>query len=282
MSIASTEAKPQVVSNNLSFREAFDSPIEQSSRPLVFIYGWLVAKAKHIHKYGDFYLGKGFDVLHIKVSPDQLLWPTRAQGVVEQALEFAAETKRETQPILAHGFSVGAYLYGETLVKINQMPSFKDMAARIKGQIYDSPVDFNGIPYGVSNAVTKNPLLQKTMQYSIEGYLSLFKKNVMAHYLLSSETSKLNAMKIPSMFLYSEADVVGDHVWTKELIDEWRNKNILVEAMCWKESMHVGHFVKYPVEYITMLNMFLDTIGLTTTEVPIKEEEKIIERQNMY
>jgi len=55
---ASTEMKPVRISKNLSFRAAHDSPLETQKRPIVLVYGWLVAKAKHIHKYGDFYLGK--------------------------------------------------------------------------------------------------------------------------------------------------------------------------------------------------------------------------------
>ena len=53
------DAKPEIVSKNLSFRPAFDSPLQSYERPLVLLYSWLVAKAKHIYKYGDFYLGKG-------------------------------------------------------------------------------------------------------------------------------------------------------------------------------------------------------------------------------
>jgi hypothetical protein len=46
------------VSDNLSFRPSTSGLFDDVSRPLVVIYAWLVAKSRHIHKYGDFYLGK--------------------------------------------------------------------------------------------------------------------------------------------------------------------------------------------------------------------------------
>lgn len=46
-------------------------------KPLVILLSWLMAKRKHINKYANFYLDKGFDVLNVNVSPWQLLWPVK-------------------------------------------------------------------------------------------------------------------------------------------------------------------------------------------------------------
>lgn len=37
------------------------------SRPMVLLFGWLLAKPKHLKKFTDFYLEQGFDVLSIQV-----------------------------------------------------------------------------------------------------------------------------------------------------------------------------------------------------------------------
>jgi len=163
---AATEMKPIRINENMSFRPAYNSHLEPNRRPIVLMYGWLVAKSQHIHKYGDFYLGKGFDVLHIKINPLQLLWPRRAQAVIGQTGDFITDKSRCTQPILVHGFSVGGYLYGEMLVKFVSDPQrFGNMKERVRGQIFDSPVDVKGIPYGVGRAVTPVPVLQKTITF---------------------------------------------------------------------------------------------------------------------
>ncbi|KAK2142607.1 hypothetical protein LSH36_934g02020 [Paralvinella palmiformis] len=260
-SVASTEAKPDIINKNLSFRWAYDSPYEQQSRPLILIYSWLVAKARHMHKYGDFYLKKGWDVLHVKVDPLQLMLPSSAQRVVGQVLEFTQDDKRLKQPILVHGFSVGGYLWGETLVKILSDESLiANLRHRIHGQIMDSPVSFHGIPFGVSQAVTDVRLLQNIVEGTISSYLSLTKNITMKYYVRSQETFEENVMHTPSMFLFSKADVIGRHRVIEECIEKMKRKGIAVYSKCWEDSRHVSHFQRHPVEYIDMMTYFLQRI----------------------
>ena len=39
----------------------------QDARPMVLLFGWLLAKPHHLKKFTEFYLEQGFDVLSIKV-----------------------------------------------------------------------------------------------------------------------------------------------------------------------------------------------------------------------
>jgi len=262
MSTASTETKPEILSKNLSFRPAFDSDLSDETRPLVIIYSWLLAKAKHMHKYGDFYLGKGFDVLHVKVDPAQLLWPPVAQGVVQQLIDFADDTMRKMQPVLIHGFSVGGYLYGETLVKMINTEKYAGLTDRVKAQIFDSPVDIRGIPKGVSQASTSNPAARKIIKSSITTYLALTKSTVGKHYTMSSDTFTGNPLKTPSLFIYSNADPIGEAARIEEVADSWVQKDIYTEMKCFEDSAHVSHYQMYPVEYTAALNGFLKNMGL--------------------
>jgi len=64
----------QRITDNLSFlpassahympSSAHDGPsathVDTSQRPIVLIYAWLAAKSRHIHKFGDFYLGTSY------------------------------------------------------------------------------------------------------------------------------------------------------------------------------------------------------------------------------
>lgn len=240
----------------------------------MLLYGWLVAKAKHIHKYGDFYLGKGFDVLHIKIEPLQLMWPETTQKVVRQIVEFIEKSENSQKPLLVHGFSVGGYLYGETLVKIHSDPQTqREVGQRIVGQIFDSPVDFEGVPRGFSQAVTPVPVLQKTLEATLNGYLKMFPKKVMAHYLRSSAYFHANEFGTPSLILNSESDPIGVPDAINVVVDKWRQKGIPVNVKTWKDTPHVSHFLHHPVQYITALNNFLDSIGLNDDH---QKKEKII------
>ena len=121
----STESKPERVSKQLSYRPALASPIDADIRPLVILYGWLVAKSKHIHKYGDYYLGHGFDVLHVKITPGQMMWPEAGHKVVGQVMDFVSDTPHINKPLLMHGFSVGGHLIGESYVKVSMANIFQ-------------------------------------------------------------------------------------------------------------------------------------------------------------
>ena len=249
----------------MSYRPAFDSHIKEEHRPIVLLYSWLLAKSSHIFKYGDFYLGKGFDVLHIKVEPTQLIMPTRAQSVVSEVLDFVSRRKpHETQPVLTHGFSVGGYLYGETLVKIHETEKDKygNIGKRMVGQIFDSPVDLEGLPRGLSAAVTHIKPLQITLKASIEMYLKIFQNITVKYYKRSSAYFHENRLELPSLILYSYSDPVGISESIEPVVKKWRARGIPVFAKAWDDSPHVSHFHYHPIDYINALNMFLVKIGL--------------------
>lgn len=50
-------------------------------RPLTVILAWLMSQQKHVQKYAKFYLDNGFDVLTVKTTPWQLLWPVGGSQV---------------------------------------------------------------------------------------------------------------------------------------------------------------------------------------------------------
>ncbi|CAH1786464.1 unnamed protein product [Owenia fusiformis] len=263
MSTDSSDAKMEKISNNMTFRTIEAS--NDNNRPLVVIFSWLLAKSQHISKYGDFYLDKGYDVLTLKVEPKQLLWPTQAQKVVQQALEYIDEEKNKNivNPLLIHGFSVGGYLYGEFLVKLKQGgDKYRAIANSIQGQIFDSIVDYKGIPGGVSKAMTPNPILRATIKGTLELYLGIFKKQVMTCYELSQDTVIANKQRTPSMFLYSKSDIVSSYTKIEEVIDGWKEQGIEVHEKRWDVSPHVTHMYHHPDEYLDMLNTFLEHIGI--------------------
>ena len=266
--------KPDIINKNMVFHKACDSNLAAKDRPLVVIYAWLAAKSKHLHKYNNFYLEKGFDVLQIKVRPTQLMWPVIVQGLSQEMLDFIHDADRALQPLLIHGFSVGGYLYGEILHKICANPDkYSGLKERIRGQIFDSPVDFQGIPFGVSRAVSDNPVVQRIIEHSLASYLKVFKKQTTDHYLRSSAAFHANDLAIPSLLLCSHADPVGPVERIEYVVGKWRNKDIPVVIKLFDNSPHVSHFLYYPADYMQALNRFLGTIGLDNEET---DEEQFV------
>ena len=278
MSTASMQQKPDIINKNMVFHKACNSNLATADRPLVVIYAWLAAKSKHISKYSNLYLERGFDVLHIKVHPTQLMWPVIVQGLTQIMLDFIHDADRGQQPILIHGFSVGGYLYGEALHKICTNPDkYGGLRERIRGQIFDSPVDFQGIPFGVSRAVSDNPVVQKVVEQSLASYLKVFEKQTTAHYLRSSAAFHANDLGIPSLLFCSHADPVGPVERIEYVVAKWRSKDIPVVTKLFEKSPHVSHFQHYPVDYILALNQFLGTIGLDYSER--EDEEQLVKRR---
>jgi len=122
---------------------------------------------------------KGFDVVHIKVKARHILWPPLAQSVVSRIINFITTPPRNSQPVLVHGFSVGGYLYGETLNHIMSDPGLcESMSCRVLGQVFDSPVDFEGVPRGVGMALSNVRPVQLAIKFSLDAYTTLFHRQV--------------------------------------------------------------------------------------------------------
>jgi len=52
-----------------------------SQKPMVIMLPWLMGKNKHISKFASFYLKMGFEVLSCRITPWQLLWPSKGSQV---------------------------------------------------------------------------------------------------------------------------------------------------------------------------------------------------------
>ena len=50
-------------------------------RPLTLLYSWLLAKESHLMKHAKFYTDRGFDVLRVKLSVFDILFPANGSKV---------------------------------------------------------------------------------------------------------------------------------------------------------------------------------------------------------
>lgn len=156
---------------------------------------------------------------------------------------------------------MGGYLYAQVVNQVVNTNKFKPVKERIIGQIFDSPVDFQGIPNGISNAATKNPALHSLVKNGIESYLKLTSKYTSDIYMERSELFYNMPITCPSMFLFSTSDIVSDSARIEVVSTNWKsNLDIDVTKKCWDKSKHVSHFYTYPDEYKTLVNSFFEKV----------------------
>lgn len=255
----STSSSQRAVLEHLPTKMSSDD----GTNPMVILYGWLLAKSKHLEKFGNLYNRHGADVVTVKPNVSEVLRPKKAEEVASTILDTLQSSSNKNKPVLIHGFSVGGYFYSQTLNKIVTDPKYASVQDRIIGQIFDSPVDFNNIPFGVSNAATNNRLLRNTMKLSIESYFSLTRKYTMDEYLARSKLFYTNPVRTPALFLFSDDDPVALPESCERCVSQWKDDlGMDVTSKKWDSSPHVSHFYKHQEEYTSLLVEFLKKIGI--------------------
>jgi len=233
-------------------------------RPLTVLLCWLMSNKKHVMKYAQFYLNQGFDVLTVQITPWQLLWPVSGtQVVAKDILSFMSLNDKYNTTIL-HGFSVGGYLWGEVLNMMQQdLTKYQPTMNRIVGQIWDSVVDFEGIPTGLPRAVfPNNAVLRSSLEKYVTYHMSKFHEPATKHYLQASKMYHYTIVKAPSLFLCSLDDPVGSIEGIKKVTDKWEASGMDVYIKAWKSSPHVSHLHHHPEEYKQEMKAFLEKLGL--------------------
>ena len=250
-------------------------------RPLVVLLTWLAAQDKHVDKYSNLYLQKGFDVLTVKTNPFDLLFPTMGSRKIAKNCVAALQTELAQYPsVIFHAFSVGAYQFGEILLEmqeqyrkneektepknINQNNTKGIIDQKIRGIVFDSVVPIEELPNGVSRSITANPFLYKLIKSMINLHLKIFEKVATKYYKASSQAVWNNYMRVPALVLVSQNDRIGTASANQRLTNVWRDLGIDVTYKCWEKSGHVQHLPKHPIEYENLIDKFLNKINVNS------------------
>jgi len=139
----------------------------------------------------------------------------------------------------------------------------RDLTDSIKGQIWDSVVDVNGVSIGVSKSVfMNNPTMQKGLQSYIDFHMRAFYNFATKYYFDAHDSFYYKPLRSPALFLASEIDQISTMDVIGEVQTEWAKKGIQTEQKTWANTGHVGHMKAYPEEYKTALKNFLHKNGL--------------------
>lgn len=94
-------------------------------------------------------------------------------------------------------------------------------------------------------------------------YFSIFRHQTVSYFKTSIDTFWNSPISAPALFFFCENDAISDPRLTEELIEYWRKRGIDVTAKKWEDSIHAGHLKRHQQEYLTSINMFLDSICFT-------------------
>ncbi|XP_020290387.1 uncharacterized protein LOC109857974 isoform X2 [Pseudomyrmex gracilis] len=242
-----------------------------NNRPLLVIFTWLLSKRQHVMKFVNLYMEQGFDVVVVSLTPWQLMWPTKGSRLVAGDLLNFLKQNENYEQILLHGFSVGAYMWGEALDLIHSdKEKYNNITDRIVGQVWDSIADVMQIPIGFPTAVfPKNLVLQSMLRKYVEYHMKTFHKQATQYYIRSSQVFHTGSVRVPALLFVSKTDPVGTVESNMSLRDTWNSLGIKTYVKIFDESPHVAHFYTYPKEYVAVLYEFLQKLNL------IQNEEKI-------
>lgn len=281
MSTVATRGKTALATKTRDTVEVPEYHGQQGKRPLAVLLTWLAAKERHIEKYRTLWLNKGFDVLTVKMSPQQLLIPKLGSiPLIQDVVKFMYAVSPNYPDMLLHCFSVGAYQFGEIMAHLND-PAFMSQIARatssssdpketiekaIKGIIFDSAVNLNGIPEGVSKAISLNPLVYKPLEYYIKGHLALAHPIATKFYNRASDYAHGNYLPAPGLFFSSHKDTIGAPWMAAKIGAQWRSRGIDVREKVFDDSHHVQHLTKYDSEYRGEVDNFLKKVPFSSLQ----------------
>lgn len=243
-----------------SFNEAMATT---SERRLVVLLSWLEAKEKHIEKYRQFYLDRGFDVLNVKTSPLDLLLPNvGASKISRDFVRFMIE--KQYSNVVLHGFSVGGYMFGRLLLEIDRLDAGerKKLLNSIQGLVFDSLVPFEGTCVGVANSITSNPMGAKCLEQLLKLYLYLGHNIATKHFLEASEKVWGGPLQCPTLFIMSKDDKISDVNIIKRLASVWNSLGLETHQMVVDNSPHVQIFHKHHDQYVDRVEGFLKRINM--------------------
>lgn len=236
-----------------------DNRPSHHERPVVLLFGWLMSKEKHLERYADWYTDKGMDVVGVLSRAPHVVKPAYSHALSKQLVDLLhEESDMVRRPVVIHGFSVGGYLCGQFIREVEQRGLSAEFQRRTKAQVFDSPVDYEGIPFGVAKAISDNAAVQKVTEASLQLFMRV-NKPAMHEYVMSSKTFKRNPLRVPTHVMYSHKDPICDAHRIEAVMAEWRKQGHAVSHSVFDDSEHVQHMRKYYDDYYRDLMAFLKT-----------------------
>mmetsp|Transcript_30858 Transcript_30858/g.97015 ORF Transcript_30858/g.97015 Transcript_30858/m.97015 type:complete len:313 (+) Transcript_30858:103-1041(+) len=249
-----------------STKERAQRALPAGRTPVACLLGWVGCGERALRKYADLYTRRGVDVIALLLKPQHVALPvSRGESTMKCIADVLSAADTRERPIMVQGFSAGAFMYGNLLTELGRRGAEgADFAARIKGSVWDSPVDASGVPFGLSRAImdggvagrSEGTVGQRLLQSALEAYLSP-SGPMRQYYQASSDAMHGKAfgagfsspLAVPTAVIYSEADTVTRSEDIRAVFDKWREAGSAVEEAVFEGTQHVSHLPADPGRY---------------------------------
>jgi hypothetical protein len=227
-------------------------------KKLAIVIGWLGAKDQQMKTYLSYYHSHGFDTLSFAVGPRHIIFPQEATKHMQNVWETAEELSPTDTPILLHAFSMGGYLFGQSLRCFeNQPEKYGNLKSQIRAQIYDSVPDHGSIAHGMSKSFNLPSPFEKAIEIVAKGYLNMTHDTAGVEHRAASHSFHNNFVSAPALFYYSLSDPISRYQDVEQVMKTWEGNGIPVQGCKWEKSPHIQHGRRDPERYFGELDKLL-------------------------
>ncbi len=237
---------------------------EHSSKPLVVILGWNDCKPKHLEKYSNIFEAKGLSTICLPAKSFNTFFRsgTEVKKIGLYMAEVIKDQTEKDQPVFLYAFSNGgcAVYFHLTEALTNAGGPYYN-SINVVGSIFDScPVKPTVESVGrVQISITehmKSRVLRPIVWHTVGLVLPLLVKINPLLQRFFDDLGKI-PLRCPHLFLYSKADHLAFCDDIEEHMNDRKAQGVKVFSKCWEDSPHVQHYMKYPEEYLKLLEEFM-------------------------
>ena len=234
-------------------------------KPVVAILGFNDSKIRHLKKYSEIFESRGWSTVCLPTKSYSTIFrtDTKVKTISFYTIDLIKDLTKNGNPVFLYSLSQGGcavYFHIAEALTTHGHQYFN--AFKIAGSIFDScPVTptLESIPRGQISVTEeiKNPVLKALTWYAFGMAVPfVLKQPIMKRFVQDLGEMPL---KNPELFLYSKVDKLALYQDIEKHIDNRKSQGEnQIFSKCWEDSPHVSHYMKYPEQYIELLDMFIE------------------------
>mmetsp|Transcript_16763 Transcript_16763/g.36442 ORF Transcript_16763/g.36442 Transcript_16763/m.36442 type:complete len:352 (-) Transcript_16763:324-1379(-) len=240
----------------------------------VVLFGWLGARDKYLEKYAELWKSKGADVFMYTPPITATLFPFQADRSVAQ-YEREVKAHRESAPppkaVVYHVFSNGGFLFMGALMRgVAKGLVSQEALGNVSGIIIDSApgvINADMAARGVGAAALgegsegfelRQPTTVRLAQTVFGAYLQM--PAIRTRLGEVRQAWEEYCPKCPQLFLYSQKDVLIPSSDIESFMELQANRGVEVAHQKWEDTVHVEHYRKYPTQYASIVERFVQQL----------------------
>lgn len=239
--------------------------VETPNTPVVAILGWNDAKMKNLQKYSKIFEEKDWTTICLPATSfNTFARPSsKVKTISMHMVDILKQLTSNGNPVFLYSLSSGGCTVYYHIAKALTMPGNPNFDAfRVIGAIFDScPV--KNTKEGISRlqiSVTErvnNPVVKNLIWYGVHLAMPFV---IAFDPLLETLFNELKTLTLncPELYVYSKADKLALYQDIDDFIAQRKSQGVTVFSKRWDDPSHCSHYMRYPKEYLAVLEQFLD------------------------